>query len=300
MKVTDANAGFELRDGIYCPASPVVHREEEYDSHAFKMLRAMQDCHFWYRGRHRFLLHAVHRQLALGSGGSARRVVDLGGGCGGWVSYFHGRKHCLVDELALADSSLTALRMAGDYLPEGVNRYQVDLLELPWTDRWEMCFLLDVLEHIPDDRGALCQIRRALVPGGLLFVTVPALQYFWTWNDKVARHRRRYARADFRRLAGECDLELLDARYFMFLLSPLLVASRWLAASRTKCKSETECSRLAARMHRVPTNPLNWVLGRVFASETPLGHWFRFPWGTSLLAVLRRCCPRRRTVSELM
>ncbi|MBN8900772.1 MAG: hypothetical protein J0H57_07010, partial [Rhodospirillales bacterium] len=60
----------------------VVHRDEEYDSREFAMLRRMQGGHFWYRGRHRFLLHAVRRHAPRPA-----RAVDLGGGCGGWVDY---------------------------------------------------------------------------------------------------------------------------------------------------------------------------------------------------------------------
>jgi hypothetical protein len=38
----------------------------------------MQERHFWYRGRHRFLLHALDRQRPVGSGPLS--AVDLGGG----------------------------------------------------------------------------------------------------------------------------------------------------------------------------------------------------------------------------
>jgi len=289
MASADCTTGFQICDGIYRPAVPVVHREEEYDSRGFEMLRHMQERHFWYRGRHRFVLHAVHRYWGrLRSPEHPCHAVDVGGGCGGWVSYLHRRKRFRVDELALADSSLAALRMAAEYLPEGVDRYQVDILDLPWSGRWDLAFLLDVLEHIPDDRRAMAEIHRAMASGGLLFVTAPALQRFWTWNDEVVGHQRRYCKADFARLAKESGFELLDARYFMFLLSPLLLLSRWATQSKISRTPAEKRHELAAQMHRVPNAIVNRLLFSVFSAESPLGHRLRFPWGTSIFGVFRK------------
>jgi hypothetical protein len=50
-------------NGIYFPSISVTHRDDEYDQSSFEMLFQMQEKHFWYRGRHRFLLAAVDRYL---------------------------------------------------------------------------------------------------------------------------------------------------------------------------------------------------------------------------------------------
>lgn len=261
----------------------VVHRDEEYDSREFAMLRRMQDRHFWYRGRHRFLLDAVRRHVE-----TPARVVDLGGGCGGWIDYLARRADFPIEELALADSSQAALDLAADALPQGVARLRVDLLDLPWKSRWTSAFLLDVIEHIPDHAEALRQVYDALTPGGTLFITVPALQRFWTWNDDFARHQRRYHRRELMDLGVECGYEVIDARYFMFLLSPLLLLSRAATRRNVQDASEEERRALAMKMHAVPPAPINGLLTAAFGLETPLGRLVRFPWGTSLLAVLRK------------
>lgn len=272
-------------NGIYVPPTSVVHRDDEYHSEFFQSLCLMQRDHFWYRGRHRFLLRGVHRFV---SGPAPRRVVDLGGGCGGWVDYLARHGKFPQSELALADSSELALKFSAQILSPEVARYQIDLLNLQWRNRWDIAFLLDVLEHIPDHEGALSQIRDALAPGGLLFITVPALERFWTWNDDVAQHQRRYCRADYQRLAERCGYRLRDARYFMFFLSPLLLASRLAANSKLKGMSAESRRELAAKMHRPPHPLINGSLAAIFGAETPLGHFLRFPWGTSLFAVLQK------------
>jgi SAM-dependent methyltransferase len=213
--------------------------------------------------------------------------VDLGGGCGGWIRYLKDHGPGLFAELALADSSIPALTLAANVVGSAVKRYQVDLLSLPWRGRWDVAFLLDVLEHIPDDVEVLRQIRTALRPGGLLLVTTPALDFFRTYNDDLIHHVHRYSRKDFSKLATSSGLELCFARYFMFFLSPLLLLSR-IRSPDLRRMTEEQIREHLMRSHRVPSWPVNQALRFVFSLETPLGVWLPFPWGTSILAVLRK------------
>jgi 2-polyprenyl-3-methyl-5-hydroxy-6-metoxy-1,4-benzoquinol methylase len=190
-------------------------------------------------------------------------------------------------ELALSDSSLRALQLAGPEVGEPVARYQTDLLELGWRDRWDVAFLLDVLEHIPSDREVLQQIVQALKPGGLLFVTTPALKYFWSYNDEMAHHVRRYSKSDFGQLARASGLLLKGSWYFMFLLSPLLLLRRF-RRPRLEKMTQDEIFDLTKRTHRVPSAPINELLRLVFSLETPAGLRMPFPWGTSILGVFQK------------
>jgi SAM-dependent methyltransferase len=270
--------------GIYRPILSVRHRDEEYDQSGFDTLVAMQERHFWYRGRHRFLLAALDR--FLGDGGSLKAAVDLGGGVGGWVRYLSDHRASRFSLLALADSSETALRLAGDVLPAGVARYQIDLMNLGWDAQWDCAFLLDVIEHLPDDTQSIREAAKALKPGGLLFVTTPAFPRFWSYNDDLAHHLRRYTRKDYAALAQKIGLELLDARYFMFFLSPIYLLSRIKPGFDKLTDAHKQA--IIIKQHQVPPGPINAALNAVFGAETPLGHWLRFPWGTSLLGVFRR------------
>ena len=176
--------------------------------------------------------------------------------------------------------------MAEKILPSGIDRYQIDLMNLGWEDEWDIAFMFDVIEHIPDDIEAVRHVIKALKPGGLLFVATPAFQQFWRYNDDHANHLRRYTRGDFRVIAEQTGLKLLDSRYFMFFLSPLYVLSR-LKPGFGKLSQE-EKRKVVEDHHKVPALPINAALTAVFATETPLGHWLPFPWGTSILGVFRR------------
>ncbi len=275
-------------NGIFMPTPPVVHRDDEYDSRAFSLLRDIQSRHFWYQGRHRFLLQALKLHLP-GSleTGNTLNAIDLGGGCGGWINWLQRHLPGKFAELALSDSSLRALEIANSVLGQDIVCYQTDLLRLGWRDRWDTAFLLDVLEHIPEDAEVLVQIRQALKPGGLLFVTTPALQCFWSYNDEIAHHVRRYAKRDFARLAEVTGLRLLRASYFMFFLSPLLWLSR-LKRPELASMNKNEIYTLIERTHGVPVAPVNALMKLIFGLETPIGLWLPFPWGTSILGVFQK------------
>jgi 2-polyprenyl-3-methyl-5-hydroxy-6-metoxy-1,4-benzoquinol methylase len=275
-------------DGIWKPPAPAQHRDTDYDSSGFESLRRMQTRHFWYRGRHRFVLHFSRRVArAIGRRANPAAAIDLGGGCGGWVSYLADHTAGTFGEIALGDSSAKALSLASGHVPPTTRRYQIDLLNLQWTERWDVAFMLDVLEHIDQDEAVLRQVREALRPGGYLIVTTPALERFRTPVDDMAHHVRRYSTADFGRLAQSSGLELLTARYFMFLLSPLMWWARRDAPDPV-AMTPAQIRAYLDQSDRTPPAALNLALGAIFAAETPLGAWCPFPWGTSVLALLRR------------
>ena len=270
--------------GIYRPNIRITHRDEEYDQRAFDILFQMQKKHFWYRGRHRFLLKALDRFMRLQT--TSLSAVDLGGGVGGWLRYLADRRADRFQTLALADSSDIALSLAKNVLPSFIQCYQIDLMNLGWENQWDCAFLLDVIEHLSDDYEAVRQAAKSLKPGGYLFVTTPALKHFWSYNDELAHHLRRYNRKDFHDLASSNGLKLCDVRYFMFFLSPLYFISR--KTKNIEEMNDDQKMQLMIDSHKVPALPINTFLATLFSAETPIGHWLPFPWGTSILGVFRK------------
>jgi SAM-dependent methyltransferase len=66
----------------------------------------------------------------------------------------------------------------------------------------------EVLEHLPDDRRAVQVIARALRPGGVFALTVPADPERFDWLDHWAGHERRYGESHLRAILEEADLEV--------------------------------------------------------------------------------------------
>ncbi|MBD3177615.1 MAG: methyltransferase [Armatimonadia bacterium] len=279
-------------DGIYRPPWGVEHRDEEYDPRGFRLLLEMQTTHFWYRGRHAKVLSTLDRALEPGPEGLS--AIDLGGGCGGWVMHLARARSALLSELALGDSSVQALGLARDAfaeaeLPLTPDLYQLDLERLGWEGRWDVAFLLDVIEHLDDDVAALAEVRKALRPGGVCLVTVPALPSFWSYADDLAHHRRRYTAKGLTSSARRAGLEVRSCRYFMFLLAPLLYLQRLGGLDVSEADEETKAEALR-RLVAVPARPVNELLSGILHLENAMGRAVPFPWGTSLIAAL--CAPR--------
>lgn len=286
------NRNYLLKDGILVPTIPIQHREDEYNEEGFEKLFDMQKRHFWYKGRHRFLIHSVkhflnkERENKKVNQSNLYSMIDLGGGVGGWVNYLSKHLENYISTLALADSSLKALNLAESVISSETSRFQVDLMKLQMKEEWDVAFLLDVIEHLPDDIEAMKQTAEALKPGGYLFVTTPAFQEFWSYNDDMANHIRRYNQNDYVNLAKESGLKLCDARYFMFYLSPLYIISRLIKNIEKMTLEEKKA--LVINQHKIPPKMINDLLTMIFSLETPIGHWLKFPWGTSILGVFQK------------
>lgn len=279
---------FTENQGIYIPQRRPRHRDEEYEETGFNILIQMQRDHFWYRCRHKLLLNVLKKEVPSRFGKTdTLRAIDIGGGCGGWLEYLHIYQPFMFQQLALGDSSIRALTMAEPIIGRFAERYQVDLLDIVWSEEWDVVFLLDVLEHIPDHEEALRQIRKGMRPGGLLFITTPALNFFWRYNDEIGHHQRRYCKQNFKDLARYANFKLLRTDYFMFFLSPVLLLSRLLFRPSTSATHEQR-QEYVAHTHRIPTQPVNKILSGIFSIEALMINWVSFPWGTSILAVLQR------------
>ena len=75
----------------------------------------------------------------------------------------------------------------------------------------------NVLEHIADDQGAVCNMADVLTPGGHMIIIAPALRWLWGSLDEGLSHCRRYEKHDMRQLLEEAGLEVMVLRYFNLL-----------------------------------------------------------------------------------
>ncbi len=78
--------------------------------------------------------------------------------------------------------------------------------------------MFDVLEHIAADQAFLGAVQRLLVPGGRLYLTVPAFQALWSADDDYAGHHRRYTLGGLREALEQAGLRVEFASYFFFML----------------------------------------------------------------------------------
>ena len=88
--------------------------------------------------------------------------------------------------------------------------------------------MINVLEHIDDDREALRHLVRMLRPGGHLLIFVPALQALMSEIDLMHGHFRRYHRPDLVGKVKSAGAHVIESRYFDFLGTfSWLVVNKW-------------------------------------------------------------------------
>ena len=68
-----------------------------------------------------------------------------------------------------------------------------DLMKLPYRDEtFDFLSVLDVIEHIKEDKSAISEMSRILKKNGILIISVPHRMKYYTNQDRLIGHYRRY------------------------------------------------------------------------------------------------------------
>ncbi len=104
---------------------------------------------------------------------------------------------------------------------------RTNFLELKEGDTaFDAIGMFDCLEHFPDDQRPLKKVRELLVPGGKVFLTVPAHMFLWTVMDEIFGHYRRYSKRELGESLESAGFTDIRLAYFMAPLVPLAMIHR--------------------------------------------------------------------------
>lgn len=243
-----------------------------YDRDLFSRIAELEPTSWWFRSRNRLIERSVARCFP-----GARRVLEVGCGTG----YTYGALTAALPEAHVVGTELyeEGLKIARRRLP-GAELRALDLRAMPYEEAYDLVAAFDVLEHIDDDRGALAALRRALVPGGGLIVTVPQHPFLWSAADTYAHHERRYRRGELVERVGAAGFRVERVTSFVTLLAPLMVLSRLRGRLGAPFDPLAE--------FEIP-RPLDRVFERIaLAEQRVIAAGVSLPFGGSLLLVARR------------
>lgn len=171
--------------------------------------------HWWWRSREWVVINLLERHLR--TGGNAR-LLDVG--CGEGLLFpvitkfgtVEGVDPCVDEEKARDLNIHTVLFDETASLKGG----------------YDAILMLDFLEHVKDPFAALKAAHRFLVPGGKLFVTVPAFDLLWTSHDDINEHERRYTRSLLEKQVSGSGFKVEESSYFFHwvFFAKLLVRAR--------------------------------------------------------------------------
>jgi SAM-dependent methyltransferase len=239
-----------------------------------RLMRTMlehDEHHWWYRGR-RKVLRAELDRLPLPAGA---QILDAG--CGSGRTLQELAPFGAVRGLELDPSAAAVARARGEgEVLEG------RLEQLPWeSETFDLITCLDVIEHTPDDRVTLRELRRVTRPGGYLLLTVPAYQALWSQHDEANHHFRRYNRRMLIAAARESGWTVERMTSFNSLLFAPAAAVRLFQRRRPSTDYRPDLTLGPAWLNSVLERPLALEAALIARGRT-------LPAGLSLMAVLSR------------
>ena len=174
--------------------------------------------HWWFVNRQRLVMEWIKR---LTSPGKPLKILDVGCGTGLMME-----KLSSLGRVWGIDCSSEAVGYACKRGLAQVRQISCEKLNDP-NGSYDVIICLDVLEHIKDEKAALCSLMRVLAPGGLLVVTVPAFRFLWSAYDVILGHQRRYGRSELIATLRGAGFDVLRASYFVTILFPAIALYRF-------------------------------------------------------------------------
>ena len=143
--------------------------------------------------------------------------------------------------------------------------------------------LFDVLEHIEEDHKFLAIAHNYMQQGGMLYITVPAHQYLWSWMDIQAGHFRRYSIASLTKLLEKNRFKLNYISYFFSGLSLPIFFSRTLPSLFKLPRDRSHEKK--ANTHRTRTGLVGEILNWHWEREIKRLQTGKILHGSSVIAV---------------
>jgi SAM-dependent methyltransferase len=224
--------------------------------------------HWWYRARREILAGLIERRIDLPAD---PRILEIGCGTGHNIVML--KRFGRVDAIEIDPA---AREIASARLGHAVMDAPLPALTGVEERAYDLVAILDVLEHVEQDREALESIARRLKPGGRILIAVPAHPWMWSAHDVVNHHKRRYTRKSLKAVVASAGLRLEMMSWFNSLLFPLAAAARFAGKVRKKEDSDD----------KLPARPLNALFEAIFGLERYAIGRLPLPPGVSLVAIV--------------
>lgn len=200
-------------------------------------------------------------------------VADIGCSTGYLLEDLNAaRPDCVLVGVDLVSSGL---RKAHALVPEARLIY-ADACALPLVDASvDAIVSSNLLEHVPDDVGALREFARVLRAGARAVIVVPAGPRTYDYYDRFLGHERRYARRELALKARQAGLEVIEDGFIASLLYPAF----WLVKQRNRllhrrlhgAELERRVSSDIARTHTSRAGVALWRLEEALRLRLPFG-----------------------------
>jgi SAM-dependent methyltransferase len=241
--------------------------------HLLELTGRAEATHFWFRGFRRFVVPLLE-QIARGR--RDLRLIDCGCGTGSNLRLLEPYGSVVGFDLTRGGSA--AAQQAGWAVA------RADITRIPFAaDMFDVATSFDVLQCVEPDEIAVREMARIVKPGGVVVLTVAALEFLRGDHSEAWQEVRRYTPASARRLLEQAGLRPERVSFMFASTFPLMLAvragQRMLRPFRT-LRHDTDIA--------VPAAPVNALLTAVVSAEASLSRRMPMPIGSSLLIVGRK------------
>jgi len=147
--------------------------------------------------------------------------------------------------------------------------------------------IFDVLEHIQNDYEFLNKIYQGLIPGGKLYITIPAYNFLWSDEDNIAGHYRRYNLYQLESIVKKIGLEIEYFTYIFSILPIPIFLFRTLPTKLNLQKKETQ--KRTNNEHKTRKGLTGIILQKIWNSELKaISKQKSIPFGGSCLLVAKK------------
>lgn len=242
----------------------------------YERMYRLEDTYWWFVGRHRLAEGLIAERYGRG-GTQAEPLTMLDVGCGTGAMSARLTKWGEVVSMDFSPLALQFSRQRGLKHLLGADAMQLPLK----SNHFDLITVMDVLEHLPDDRAALCEFFRVLKPGGRVIATIPAYKHLWSEHDIALMHHRRYVRAEVEERFQGAGFQVEKLSHTMTTLYPVVSLQRRLNAKKPPRDPPQ------AAMPLFPA-PLNSLLTGLFTLENTLARHVNLPFGVTIFCVAQK------------
>lgn len=238
----------------------------------------MKEVDNWlHRGR-RLLLETCLDLCLTGikKGDESLKILEVGAGYGKNIEVLS--KFGVVDAIEVEPIAIEILKTN-----ELIHRLYSDKVPFSLDHTYDVISAMDFLEHVQNDKQVFHWMVEHLNPDGILFLTVPAYQFLFSYHDVAACHYRRYSLKKIKEL-NSGQLSVLKKGYFNSILFPFAAAIRLFGRMR---KNINQSKRKQSSIVPLCLDRIFFYLLRREAGL--ISNYSLFPYGLTVYVLFKKC-----------
>lgn len=232
-----------------------------------------ENSYWWFIARNEILKQTVENFCDLNENFN---LLDVGCGTGGFASSL--LSQCNVIGMDTSDIALEYSRKRG---LKNLHNCILSDFDKSQYGHIDAITILDVIEHIEDDKQVVKDAYNLLESGAYMIASVPAYQWLWSQHDVIHMHYRRYNLSNFKSLLKGAGFKIMYASYFNTLLFPPAVMKRFVEnITKTEKSIETPIDEVPDFVNKLFTS--------VFRLEKKWIPKVKVPFGLSIVVVAKK------------